>query len=123
MLFPSDKKYNPNQRVEPPKKFQPVGAPFFAHLKHWILNMMEGGRGVTLERAGDRVIIHADGTSRGFGGGGGGITWYEATTKAGLPNTSIAETALGRVTAGSQKGMVCVRNPDNDGWDAINFWE
>lgn len=53
----------------------------------------------------------------------GAISWYTATTKAGLPNTDIPETALGRVTAGAQKGMVCVRNTDNNGWDAINFME
>lgn len=53
----------------------------------------------------------------------GAIYWYTATTKAGLPNTDIPETALGRVTAGDDKGMVCVRNPDNNGWDAINFME
>jgi len=50
--------------------------------------------------------------------------WYTATSKAGLPDAStVEETALGRVTAGDQAGMVCVVNPDKDGWDAINFFE
>jgi len=70
----------------------------------------------------DRGQMH-DGTDwQDMGGGGGDVIWYTATSKAGLPS-GVAETSLGRVTAGSQKGMVCVRNPDNDGWDAINFME
>jgi hypothetical protein len=51
--------------------------------------------------------------------------WYTAATKAELPNDeSIAETALGRVIgSGSDNGMVCVRNPANDGWNAVNVFE
>lgn len=57
-------------------------------------------------------------------GSGGGVVWYTATTKAGLPAaSSVAETSLGRVTAGAQAGMVCVVNPAKNGWDAINFME
>lgn len=74
--------------------------------------------------ADDRGEMHDGANWRDLGGDGDAAAiWYLATTKAGLPNTDIAETALGRVTAGAQKGMVCVRNPDNDGWDAINFFE
>lgn len=56
--------------------------------------------------------------------GGGDQIWYTAATKAELLNDeTILETALGRVTGGAQQGMVCIRNPNNDGWDAINFFE
>lgn len=61
------------------------------------------------------------------GGGGGGTTetlWYEAPTKAELQNdSSVPRTSWGLVNAGDDNGMVCVRNPDNDGWDAINVLE
>lgn len=58
-------------------------------------------------------------------GGGGGTSkiWTTAATKAGLDNDSVSETLLGRVTEGPRKGMVCVRNPENDGWDSINYLE
>jgi hypothetical protein len=56
--------------------------------------------------------------------GGGDRIWYTATSKAGLPDAStVAETALGRVTSGAQQGMICVVNPAKNGWDAINFFE
>lgn len=59
--------------------------------------------------------------------GGGSVAeaekiWYEEPTKAELPD-DVAETALGRVTDGDDKGMCCVRNPDNDGWDAFTHFE
>ena len=58
----------------------------------------------------------------GSGGSNPDQIWYTATTKAGL-ESDVPQTSLGRVTAGAELGMVCVRNPDNDGWDAINFFE
>lgn len=62
------------------------------------------------------------------GGSGAGWVagdgWYEAPTKAELQNdSSVPRTAFGLVTEGDQNGMVCIRNPDNDGWDAINVLE
>lgn len=55
--------------------------------------------------------------------GGGATEWMKtATTKAGLEEP-VSEVFFGRVTDGAQQGMVCVRNPDNDGWDALNFFE
>lgn len=49
--------------------------------------------------------------------------WYTATTKAGLPNTDLLETALGRVTAGIDQGVIYIRNPANNGWVAVNKLE
>lgn len=64
------------------------------------------------------------GSSGGGGGGTGQTIWYEAESKGELPAAStVPRTALGRVTSGYQEGMVCVINPDGDGWDAINFFE
>lgn len=67
-----------------------------------------------------------DGTEwRDMGGGeGGDPIWYEAATKAELPDpATVAATALGRVTSGALAGMVCVVSPDGESWDAINFLE
>lgn len=64
--------------------------------------------------------------SSAVGGSGSGNTeevWTTAESKAELENGTVSQTLLGRVTDGSQKGMVCVRNPDNDGWVSINFWD
>jgi hypothetical protein len=57
------------------------------------------------------------------GSGTSNSIWTTAPSKAELDNDSVAETLLGRVTDGAQKGMVCVRNPENDGWVSINFWD
>ena len=66
-----------------------------------------------------RAAVGGGGTAAADGDG-----WYEATTKAGLQNdSSVPRTSWGVVTDGAQKGMVCCRNPDNDGWDAINVLE
>lgn len=67
-------------------------------------------------------------TRIGSSGGGGGSSstriWYTAESKGELPEArTVPQTSLGRVTDGPQKGMICVINPDWDGWDAINFFE
>jgi hypothetical protein len=81
-------------------------------------------------RAGDTRWNDDDGVAEMFDGtdwsemGGGDVIWYTATTKAGLPDaTTVAITALGRVTGGADNGMICVVNEDGDGWDALNFCE
>ena len=108
-----------------PGKNQPIGANALRRILDMILEFIKPGRGIRVERRGQQVYIHVAQTGRGTGSGGGGPTiWYTATTKAGLPEgDGIAETALGRVTAGANMGMVCVRNPDNDGWVSINVLE
>jgi len=56
------------------------------------------------------------------GSGGAGIRIYEAPTKAELPE-GVARSSFGLVNAGPQVGMMCIRNPGNDGWDAFNVLE
>lgn len=56
------------------------------------------------------------------GSGGSGIRIYEAPTKAELPE-GVARSSFGLVNAGPQIGMMCIRNPANDGWDAFNVLE
>lgn len=58
----------------------------------------------------------------GSGGSGSGIRIYEAPTKAELPE-GVARSSFGLVNAGPQIGMMCIRNPANDGWDAFNVLE
>lgn len=124
MLYPSDKKLDKNQKFQPPKKFQALSSNDLVKLKNWIYNLVTAGQGIRIERSNDRVIVHAETAGKGFGGmgTGSGLWMKTATTKAGLEEP-VSEVYFGRVTAGAQQGMVCVRNPDNDGWDAINFFE
>lgn len=124
MLQPSDRKYDQHQTPKLPAKNQPFGAQTFQTLKDMILNLVQEGKGIRVERRGFRVFVHATGVGGKGTGSSGGRIWYTASTKAGLPEgDGIAETALGRVTAGADVGMVCIRNPDNDGWDAITHLE
>lgn len=128
MLSPSDKKLDLNQQSNMPGKFQQIGANALLKLRHMILNHVVAGPGIQIERVGEKTVVSIKGFGRGGGGtgfGGSGATqviWYRATTKAGLPS-GVTETALGRVTAGADQGMVCVRNAANDGWQSINFWD
>lgn len=61
------------------------------------------------------------------GGGGAGTSVqvdYTAASKTLLEDyTGVVDYARGRVTDGADKGVVYVRNPDNDGWDALNRLE
>lgn len=113
------------QRVKAPGQGQEINASDLNKIVALILQCVKGGRGIQVERVGQSVIIKA--TGGGAGGGSFGTGWnnfYDATTKAGLDNAAnVPEKSFGRVTAGSQKGMVCVPNPDRDGWDALNFFE
>lgn len=47
---------------------------------------------------------------------------YKATTKGGLPS-GVHETAFGRVTAGSDAGVMYKRNSGNSAYDAVTKWE
>lgn len=124
MLQPSDRKYDQYQTPKLPAKNQPFGAQTFQTLKDMILNLVQPGKGIRIERRGFRVFVHATGAKTGGGVGGGAVVWYEATTKAGLDNDSVSRRSFGQVVGvGADHGMFCIRNPDNDGWDAINFLE
>ena len=124
MLQPSDRKYDKNQQAIMPGKNQPIGANALRRILDMILEFIKPGRGIRVERRGQQVYIHVAQTGRGTGSGGGGAgTWMKtATTKAGLEEP-VSEVYFGRVTAGADIGMVCVRNADNDGWDAFTHFE
>ena len=110
-----------NQRTTVPHN-EPITHVFLAKIKHLILNAVVGGRGIRVVRSGENVIIETDPTPRGLGSTGGSITMYTATTKAGLPS-GVAETSLGRVTAGSDQGELYKRNAANTGWESFTKWE
>lgn len=113
-----------NQRVKAPGQGQAINASDLRKMLALILQCVKGGRGIQVERVGQSVIIKATGNGGGGGQGGGWNNFYDATTKAGLIGaTNVPEKSFARVTAGAQKGMVCVPNPDRDGWDALNFFE
>ncbi len=95
-----------------------------ARLKALVLQSVKGGNGINVTRVGESTVIDIKPGFVGGGGRGGSVSWYEATTKAGLDNDSVSRRSFGQVVGvGSDNGMFCIRNPDNDGWDAINFLE
>ena len=124
MLQPSDRKYDKNQMPVMPGKNQPIGAIVLRRIQDMVMDLVKPGRGIRVERRGANVYVHVAQTGRGTGtSGGGGTTWMKtATTKAGLEEP-VNEVYFGRVTAGADIGMVCVRNADNDGWDAFTHFE
>lgn len=115
---------NDTQKLKPPRRGERLTSDWQSHLVAAIHRYFVPGKGIRIKRMGDQAVISAEAV--GGGGGGGDVVgkiWYEAESKAELPTVNVKQTALGRVTAGANKGMVCIRNPDNDGWHAINFWE
>lgn len=114
-----------NQRVRPPGQGQAINASDLRKMLALILQCVKGGRGIQVERVGQSIIVSQQAGTRGGGGGGtGGVgTWCKtATTKAGLEEP-VSEVYFGRVTSGADEGMMCVRNPDNDGWNAFTHFE
>jgi hypothetical protein len=114
-----------NQRVRPPGQGQAINASDLRKILALILQCVKGGRGIQVQRVGQSVIVSQQAGTRGGGGGGGQVIWYTATTKAGLPDAAdgIISTALGRVTAGAQQGMCCVRHPTTDDWVSFTHLE
>lgn len=115
---------DPNQRAKAPGYGQAITSADLRKIVALVLQNLRGGDGILVERHGQNVIVRLAAGARGAGGGGGWNNFYDATTKAGLIGaTNVPEKSFARVTAGSQKGMVAVPNPDRDGWDALNFFE
>lgn len=123
MLFKSDRKYDKNQVTTVTQKGEQLSSVMLMKLRDMILSLVQPGRGIQVERRGERVFIHATGGGGGRGmATGGGV--YTATTRAGLPNTDISETAFARVIGSdADDGMFLIRNTDNDGWLSLNFWD
>lgn len=113
-----------NQKIRAPKYGQAITAADLQKIVALIMQTVRGGDGILVERHGQNVIIRLAAGPRGGGGGTGWNNFYDATTKAGLiAAENVPEKSFARVTAGAQKGMVAVPNPDRDGWDALNFFE
>ena len=95
------------------------------HIIAVLKRMIVDGRGTTVGRMGDQLCINVTKVSTAGGGGSTGPKVdYTAASKTLLEAyTGVVEYARGRVTAGADKGVVYVRNPDNDGWDALNRLE
>lgn len=114
---------DPNQKTRTPQRGQQITGYVLEKIRALILQTVKPGPGVLVGRVGESVVISlADGVKGGGKGGGGGVRVYTATTKAGL-DEPVSHVSFGRVTDGADKGVMYVRNPDNDGWDAFNRLE
>lgn len=113
-----------NQKVKPARAGEAIRSADLQKIVALILQTVKGGRGVLVKRVGQSIIIEAEqGKVASGGGGGSGSVFYSAKTKAGLPSEPNLY-KFGRVDGvGADNGMVCVVNPDHDGWDALNFFE
>lgn len=119
-------KINPSQRLTTPRPGGYITASMLALVAEKIKSSIKGGKGILVHRVADQVIVEARATGGRTAQSTADTIWYTATTKAGLPSASTVEqTAMARITSDSsgELGMVCVVNPDRDGWDALNFFE
>jgi hypothetical protein len=113
-----------NQRVKAPGQGQAIIASDLRKILALILQCVMGGRGINVQRVGQSVIVSQQAGTRGGGGGGGTQGDYTAASRALLDAyTGVVVYARGRVTAGADNGTAYIRNPDNDGWVALNRLE
>jgi len=115
---------NPSQKIPSASRGKLLSADMVNTIVAAMKRMVVGGDGIRVEVMGDQIRINAKRQLIPVGRGGGGDTlWCKtATTKAGLEEP-VGEIYFGRVTAGTDQGMMCVRNPDNDGWNAFTHFE
>lgn len=116
---------NKTQKIPTFRPGQSLRADSLNHTVQALLGMIVQGRGIEVKMVGQKLQISAlGGPIPRTGGGGGDQVDYTAASKTLLEAyTGVVEYARGRVTAGADKGVVYVRNPDNDGWDALNRLE
>jgi len=118
---------NPGQKLSAPRPGTPLSAKREESLIFQMRRLIKGGKNVNVQWVGDQCLIEVLQTGR-RGTAPAAETefptiWYTAASKAELQNEDVSQTALGRVISGDQNGMVCVRNPAHDGWDALNVLE
>lgn len=117
-----------NQKLRTPGRGQEITAALIMKIRALIIGTVKPGPGIIVQRQGEAVFIGLEnggkGGSGGSIGGGGDAFHIEAETKAALPSAaSTNRRTIGFITTGGDVGMVCVINPDQDGWDAINVLE
>lgn len=115
---------DPNQKTRAPRRGEPITSADMQKIVALILQTVKGGRGILIKRVGQSIIVEAE-QGRAVGGSGSSAfhSWCKvAPTKAELEEP-VAEIYFGRVTAGDDIGMMCVRNPDNDGWNSFTHFE
>jgi len=113
---------NPSQKIPSASRGKLLSADMVNTIVAAMKRMVVGGDGIRVEVMGDQIRINAKRQLIPVGRGGGGVSVYTATTKAGL-DEPVSHVSFGRVTDGADKGVMYVRNPDNDGWDAFNRLE
>lgn len=107
---------NPSQKMPTFHRGQALPADALNHVVAAVKRMIQQGKGIHIERAGDQIVIHAKGGPIPTGGGAAAEDlWRYDDTFAGLPAPD-AINLFGRVTDGADKGMTCVVNEDADGW-------
>lgn len=93
--------------------------------REWMRDIDRAVRDLQERTANLGVRLRGGSGGGGSGGSAGENFHYLSTIKADLPDASTVDIrSFGRVDGvGSDNGMVCVPNPDGDGWDALNFFE
>lgn len=116
---------NKTQKIPTFRKGQALTADSLNHAVQALLRMIKPGRGINVRPMGNNIEISVDGSPIPRGGGGSGTQVdYTAASRALLDAyTDVVVYARGRVTAGADAGTAYIRNPDNDGWVALNRLE
>ena len=114
---------NPSQKLTDVGRGEHAKAGTLNHMVAALKRLIVGGHGIRVEVMGDQIRINAKRQLIPVGGGGTQAD-YTAASKILLEEyTDVVDYARGRVTGGADKGVFYIRNPDNDGWDAVNRLE
>lgn len=117
---------NPTQKLPTFRSGQALPADSLNHVVVALLSMLVEGRGIRIQRIAGKVEISAEGQPipRTGGGDDGPQIFYEEASKELLEaHEGVVSYAFGRVNSGDDKGVLYIRNPDNDGWSAVNKLE
>jgi hypothetical protein len=114
------------QKLTPPRPGSPTQGSQIAHIISAVKRMFVQGEGIRLCPLGDQIQINAvrGPVAQGGGGGTGRQAFYTEASKELLEaHENVVDYAIGRVTAGVNKGVMYIRNVNNDGWSAVNRLE
>lgn len=117
---------NPTQKIPGFRAGQPLSADALNHVVRALLTMIVGGKGIDVRNVAGKLMISAEGQPIPRSGGGGDdvqIFYVEASKALLEAHTDVVDYAIGRVNAGADKGVMYIRNVDNDGWSAVNRLE
>lgn len=114
----------PTQKIPSFRQGQALTAETLNNVVSSVLRMIVSGRGISVKPMGNKIEISADGQGiPRTGGGGTQVDYTEASRELLDAHTDVVVYARGRVTSGDDNGTAYIRNPDNDGWVALNRLE